>query len=552
MLRGRVAALVAISSFSSGAGDVLGELERRATHSMDALDLFRLLYDSAAQLLDATGFYLGLYEAATQTVEIVRQMDSGTELPGGAFPLSEGFTSQVIRTRQPHVTGRWFERGPHVQVQYATSHVGLPQSGITIPLIGPASNDVLGILAVQSYRPDAYSTEDVETFERIGSAAARVIERWRRRERAQAEFTRRSTELQAILASMSEGLIITDTQGAVVRLNGVARSLLVPPTERIVLGQPLDRERLGQLPLAERSVSEAFARLVGILRREETRHETELDVWKNGHRTLSLSASPLRDGEGALAGGVIVIRDVTEQRALDRLKAQVLQIASHDLQAPLTVVKGRAQHLERMVGSNSASPEMLRTGLTTIVAQTDRLSDMLRMLLDLSRVEGGRLELHRSETDLVPLITEVVEGARLISQKHDIQIDAPSRVIGIWDGPRLRQVVQNLVSNAVKYSPAGGRIDVRVDAPGDQVRVAVCDQGLGMTAEETTRVFDQFYRAAGARRLEGSGLGLYICHAIIAAHDGHIWVASGGPGQGSTFTFALPVSAPARMGTEES
>jgi signal transduction histidine kinase len=245
---------------------------------------------------------------------------------------------------------------------------------------------------------------------------------------------------------------------------------------------------------------------------------------------------------GEPAGGVIVIRDVTQQRALDRLKARVLQIASHDLQTPLTVVKGRAQWLQRRLSQDDDDPAWLREGLTAIVAQADRVSDMLRLLLDVSLVEGGRIDLHRSPTNLAALVREVAEEGRFLSEAHPISVDAPLRVDGEWDAARLRQVLQNLIKNAIKYSPEGGRVDVRVRATRSEVQVAVRDRGIGLRPEEASRVFEQFYRAAAARRLEGSGLGLYICQAIVAAHGGHVCATSAGPGKGTTFHFALPRS----------
>jgi signal transduction histidine kinase len=239
-------------------------------------------------------------------------------------------------------------------------------------------------------------------------------------------------------------------------------------------------------------------------------------------------------------GGVIVIRDVTEQRALDRLKAQVLQIASHDLQAPLTVVKGQAQLLDIQLKNGTATEASLHQGLVRIVSQTERVSHMMRLLLDLSRMEGGRLELQRSPTDLIPLVHEVIDGTRLLTTTHEICVEAPPAVVGTWDAQRLRQVLQNLLTNAIKYSPDGGRIEVRVRLEDGSVRVDITDAGIGLSAEEAERVFGQFYRAEGARRLEGSGLGLYICQAIVSAHGGRISVSSPGPGKGSTFSFTLP------------
>ena len=519
---------------------VAAYMEHIADPSLDPVDLFRVLYRAASSRLDTSGFYLGLYDVRSQMVQIVRQMESGKELTGGAFPLGQGVTSHVIRTREAFFTTRWSEHGYPVQLQYATSRSGLPESAITVPIIGLASDEVLGVIAVQSYAQDAYDESDLRLLQDLATATARVIENWQRRDRALTEMTRRSAELEAILASLTEGLMITDATGSIVRLNAAARAVLLPLSDSILFGQPLDSVPAGDWSSLGKPIAAALAELVTLLRHGEGRQNVELDLWEGGHRTISLSASPLHSATGQPAGGVIVIRDVTQQRALDRLKAHVLQIASHDLQTPLTVVKGRAQWLQRRVSQDIADPEWLREGLASVVSQADRVSDMLRMLLDVSLVEGGRIDLHRSQTDLAALVREVAEEGRFLSEAHPIYVDAPARVNGEWDAARLRQVLQNMIKNAIKYSPKGGRVDIRVRATRTQVRVDVRDRGIGLEPGEASRVFEQFYRAAAARRLEGSGLGLYICQAIVAAHGGHLGATSAGPGKGTTFRFVLP------------
>src|ERR671933_2611071 len=288
-------------------------MDQIADPSLDPVDLFRVLYRAASTTLDTSGFYLGLYDERSQMIEIVRQMESGTELAGGAFPLGQGVTSHVIRTRAPFFTTRWSQQGYPVQLQYATSHSQLPESGITVPIIGPASDEVLGVIAVQSYAPDAYSPSDLRLLHELATASARVIETWRRRDRAMTEMTRRSAELETILASMSEGLMITDASGAIVRLNAAARALLVPLSDSIILGQPLDSQPAGDWPLQGQPIAAALAELVSVLRQGEARPNVDLDLWHGGHRTISLSASPLHSTSGEPAGGVIVIRDVTQQ-----------------------------------------------------------------------------------------------------------------------------------------------------------------------------------------------------------------------------------------------
>jgi signal transduction histidine kinase len=123
---------------------------------------------------------------------------------------------------------------------------------------------------------------------------------------------------------------------------------------------------------------------------------------------------------------------------------------------------------------------------------------------------------------------------------HTLTVEAPHTVHGLWDAARLDQVLQNLLTNAVKYSPAGGPIVLRVEAEPSCATVSVRDSGLGIPVEDLPRLFERFYRVAGTRTLEGTGLGLFICHGIVAAHGGRLWADSAGSGKGSTFSFSLP------------
>ena len=202
----------------------------------------------------------------------------------------------------------------------------------------------------------------------------------------------------------------------------------------------------------------------------------------------------------------------------------------------------------RRIGAGEASPEYLAGGLGAISDQSDRLVLLLDLLLDLSRLEAGRLELHPEPCDLTALARDLVEDVGLTSDKHRFWLVAPTRLDGVWDEQRIEQVLRNLLTNAVKYSPSGGTITVTLEGDRVNVVVRVRDEGIGLAPEECTRVFDRFYRASAVRRLEGAGLGLYICQAIVAAHRGRIWAESPGSGSGSTFCFALPRAVPARSG----
>ena len=503
----------------------------------DLVELCRLLHQTVARQMDATIFFLGLYDAASQTVEVVWQVEKGEELSGGSFPLGKGLTSQVIASGKSRLIRHWSEEGPRVQVQYATDTPGLPESAVAVPL--KLGEHVIGLVCVQSYRPQAYRERDLKLLESLSDEAAIVIAGLHYSERIGAQVRRRVSELEAILANMADALLIIDARGRVVRLNRVARELLSLHDASIILGQPLDERQWDQWPIGGRAVAEALQPVIERLQRTEEPQEVEVELADATRRTLSFRASPLHDADGAFSGGVIVFRDVTGRRAVERFKDDMFSMASHDLKTPATVIKAQAQWLRRRFRQGEHGD--VEEGLTMISDQADRLSRLLNLLLDLSRIEAGHLELDLAPTDLRGILVSMARALQSTTDTHVIEIHAPSGVIGHWDARRLEEVVQNLLTNAVKYSPQGGRIEVTLEGDDEQATVLVRDGGIGLAQEEAPHVFERFFRGHDIRRLEGTGLGLYICQAIVGAHGGRIWAESGGPGQGSTFGFTLPL-----------
>ena len=516
---------------------VLRGVFQALARSNDLEHLFRVLHCELSRVLDTTCFLLGLYDEASQMVEVVGQIEAGVELPGGSFPLGQGFLSQVIRSRQARHIRHWSVEGPPVRVQYATSTPGLPEATLTVPLL--IDDRVLGVLSIQSYKPNAYDDDDLFVVQALAVRVAATIDAMRRGQAASA--IRRVSKLEAVLASVSDGLLILDHAGRIVGLNPPAREMFGPEGDGIILGQPVDLELWGSWPLGARAVAEALAPVVEAIRRGEECRDVEIELNSHGRRVLSLSGTPVWDSPGQPAGGVVVVHDVTTQRDVARLKDDMLSITSHDLRTPLTVLRGQAQLMQRSLKRNIATPEQLLSRVDLILDQTERLTNMLSRLLDLTKVEAGRLDLRLEPVDLAGLMDGAVKSVQGLSSVHHIEVERPPSLVGEWDEGRLAQVLQNLITNAIKYSPRGGRILVRASAEGGQVTVSVQDQGLGIPAEDLPQLFERFYRAAGARGLEGSGLGLYICQGIISAHGGRIWASSEGPGRGSTFSFTLPV-----------
>jgi signal transduction histidine kinase len=237
---------------------------------------------------------------------------------------------------------------------------------------------------------------------------------------------------------------------------------------------------------------------------------------------------------------VIVLRDITEQRDLERLREDIFAMAWHDMGTPLTLIRGNAEILLRRLTSGESDAKASTAAAASIVKHADRLAELLTTLFDLHCLEAGLLSLSPWPTDLAALTREVTDGARLTT-RHNINVLADESAVGEWDERRMRQVIMNLLSNALKYSPEGSTVTVSVASDERSATVSVRDEGIGLDASELAQVFRRGYRAESARSVKGDGLGLYFAHGLVAKHGGRMWAESLGHGQGSTFCFTLPL-----------
>jgi signal transduction histidine kinase len=515
-------------------------LEARAADAHNLTELFHALYEETARGMDATVFLFALHEEASETVRVVRQMDRGIEHPGGSFPLGKGFTSEVIRTGTPKLIRRWATEGPPVRLLYGTETKELvaPQSGVVVPI--KSGERVLGVLSAQSYRPEAYENADLLRLDAIAAQGGIAIQRLRVTEQRALEHERRAFELEAVLATMTDALLIVDARGAIVQLNRAARALLCLDSASLVLGQPLEQQRVEQWPETGREIAAALAGTIDALRSGKSVAEGEIELQCGRLRVIRVCASALRPAGGAPQGGLILLRDVTAQRDLERLREDIFSMAWHDMQAPIAVIRGHSELLLRLLSCGESDGKAVQAEAALIVRHADRLADLLTTLFDVSCLEAGLLSISRSPTDLSALAREVVEGLRTAA-RHEIKVEGDEHVLGKWDAGRIRQVLMNVLSNALKYSPEGSMVTVSVAADEHNATVQVRDEGIGLDRSELERLFRRGYRAESARKIPGGGLGLYFSKGIVAAHSGRMWAESPGHGEGSAFCFTLPL-----------
>lgn len=273
------------------------------------------------------------------------------------------------------------------------------------------------------------------------------------------------------------------------------------------------------------------------------------------YRWFRTQCMPQRDAAGALSGwaGIAVPMESEHQLAVERALRQsaeqarderdsMLAIIAHELRAPLTVLLGQATLLQRRLDAHESAEPRDRRAAETLVAQTLRLKELMSALLDVTQLDHGQLRVCATTLDLGALVRRVVQDLAPTLRSHRLRLRAdPAPLWVAGDGLRLEQVLQNLLQNAVKYSPDGGEIAIRTASLGGQVQIEVCDQGLGIPVDVQPYLFQRFFRtrAEDQRVTGGLGLGLYLCKAIMELHGGSIGVQSV-EGEGCTVTLLLP------------
>ena len=245
----------------------------------------------------------------------------------------------------------------------------------------------------------------------------------------------------------------------------------------------------------------------------------------------------------AVAGIVINSRDITERKAVERLKDELISVVSHELRTPLTSLRGFAELLLQ----RDFPPEKQREFVTIIHSEALRLTNLINDFLDLQRMESGRQIYTFASVDVAPLLREAVAVFTSEGGKHPLHLEALDTLPPVRaDAERISQVLSNLLSNAVKFSPCGGEVTVGARQEGAEMVVSVTDQGVGIPPEAVPKLFNKFYRvdSVATRTIKGTGLGLALVKEIVEAHQGRVWVESV-LGQGSTFFFTLPTAPPA-------
>jgi signal transduction histidine kinase len=423
------------------------------------------------------------------------------------------------------------------QAQQALWYVGgavVLTGGAAAWLLARSLTRPLGRLTAAAHRIAAGNYADpapVGGRDEIGTLAAAFETMRRRVAEATSALREERDVLNAVLESAGDGILMTDLGGAPVVANG--RWAEYAGGAGLAAGAGLARVGgTGTLETAARDWLAAGERVTGA----DFVHEAPPYRW------FRCYSAPVRQAGAAAIGRIFVLRDVTHENEAERMRSALISTVSHELRSPLTAISG---YTATLLHGGPWDQETEREFLEIVADAAEKLSRLVDSLLDAAKLEAGVLSLEREPVRVERIAERMIAQRRPLAPHHTLEVETDGGLpLADADPLRVEQVLTNLVENAIKYSPDGGRIAVRLthDQSEGALVVRVEDQGVGISPEQAERLFERFYRVDGAlaRKTKGVGLGLFICKSLVAAHGGRIWVDST-PGAGSRFSFTLPL-----------
>ncbi len=353
-----------------------------------------------------------------------------------------------------------------------------------------------------------------------------------------------SSQSNAILESIADGVIVTDASHKVILFNDAAERILNLPASQIVGKQIFDHIGIFGMDTLEWSET-----IRGWESTPAEQHQRPLNPGRmalDDGRIISILPAPVVLG-GDFQGTISIFRDITRDVEVDRLKSEFVATVSHELRTPMTSIKGFVDLM--LMGVSGELNDQQRHFLDIVRTNTNRLEILVNDLLDVSRIEAGKASLVFQELDVHQLLLEMEQYIQHRCQEESKSMQfsyADARALPpIWgDLERVRQILANLVENSFDYTPEGGSIQMQARQVDGYIEIEVKDSGMGISLEEQERIFERFYRGEQAliMGVSGTGLGLAIVVNLVEMHQGRIWVTSDGPGKGSTFTISLPIA----------
>jgi len=499
-------------------------------------DTLALVVSRAARVVEAESCGVGLMEEEdgrwtlrhAHAVGALAATMEGMKFDPSSWPLSAVIDSGKAAIFQDA------SRNPRIRPTAVRSW------GVTSGMLAPLKlkDSVIGILAAGNRRDGRrFSSSDLRQFEAIANYAAVAIANshlYTRTQEALAKLEAERTKLEGILTNLGDGVVVCDSDNRIVLVNRAAEDIMDVQAEA-VLGKSL----VALYPAEHREMlSHMLEHVRDPLLAEMPLHETKITL---GHKVVRVNLSPVTSG-GVHTGTAMVIQDVTSEEETGRAKTEFISTVAHELKTPLTSLNGAIRLLMHRPGEmDPQARELMDIAGNNI----HRLVRLVEDMMDIARIEAGRMSLRLEPVSLYECAVDAVKEMQHVAADKSVSlmvrlVGAPPKAQA--DPDRIEQVMTNLLSNAIRFSPPNGEVIVSVRHIHGHVRVSVQDFGAGVPRKDLKRVFDKFYQVGGpaSRKDGGTGLGLAISKAIVEQHGGKIYARSAA-GHGSAFVFTVPI-----------
>jgi PAS domain S-box-containing protein len=506
--------------------EYLLEISRALTAQLNLDELLQMVLEAATKILAGQAGLIALHS------------------PDGSFAIhaSYGLPHALVPYFEPLLTdipddadrNRFRIPGLADKLGHIVAGLGLHlQQVVALPMA--IGRELIGVLYVFRAYGTRFTADDRQILASFADQAAIAVHNAQLYERISQEKHR----LDAILEYSADGVLILDSGHRIVVFNRALARLSGWSAAEALARRHGDVIRWARLE-TDLDLDSAVAGGWPLPSARPLYVEGDLRRRSGGTVSVGITYASLLDRDARLVNIIANVRDITRFREADEIKSTFISVISHELKTPVALIKGYADTLRRE--DACWDPDTTQESLTVIVEEADRLNELIDNLLDASRLQAGVLPLEMDQVAFDALAERVARRFRTQTQIHEIVATfSPDFPVVEGDPGRLEQVLNNLVSNSIKYSPDGGTIEVSGRASPSEVTITVSDRGVGIPFEEQPRVFERFFRGARERnqRTPGAGLGLYLAKAIVEAHGGRIWVESN-PEEGSAFSFTIP------------
>lgn len=405
-------------------------------------------------------------------------------------------------------------------------------TGIGLPLT--ARNHVIGVIFIFRNYSGRFTSDDLKLLGSFADQAAIAVQN----ALLYTQVSQEKQQIDALLDSVADGILIMKSNRVIERVNPAFARLFGRPMDEIIGKTHDDVIRWSKL---EHGLTLEEAEAGGWPLTPQATLYVEGDLIRDDGSIvpIGMTYAPLLSMDGNLVNIIASTRDITHFREAEDIKSTFISVVSHELKTPVALIKGYVSTLRRE--DASWDRKTIQDSLEVIEDESDRLAELIENLLDATRLEAGVLSVNAADLSLPILVERVVERFKTQTDKHTFSLDFPEEFpIIVADEDRLEQVLYNLISNSVKYSPKGGEVRISGDVRPKQVIICVQDEGEGIATGDIPHIFDRFYRAEAAqRKTQGAGLGLYLSRAVIEAHKGTIW-ADPHHEAGARICFSLP------------